>query len=363
MFRDGWLTVAVGALILTGAPAVPAGADDDGVSLFFDRIGNPDDLGQWARTGDVLRFRVRLEGTGQDASLSLAAQPEQALATVSCAPDAPPDATADTSQAAATADQTRVCRLGDLSGERTVDVDLTVPQGATEVMLAATAEVRDGSGVDTLRRSATLPVVTRLVRAPAEVSPYTISGTATLLDPQDLTDTASTCDPVTPRTAEHRHQAREHTTHTAATSSHRVPAGPRTPITAPAPVAAPAPLHAPAPLGRLGSHHLRAPSVRADADAPQGEPADTQVPGIGGAMKTLDLPRIAPGGPATQGEGDPLPMQISIVAAARPEADQQFNLMTPAQGFPVAAGGIAVLLGALWLVVRAQRSRIRGKVL
>lgn len=350
MFRDGWLTVAVGALILTGAPAVPASADDDGVSLFFDRIGNPDDLGQWARTGDVLRFRVRMAGTGHDASLSLAAQPEQALATVGCPAEAP----ADTGQVAETEDPVRVCRLGDLSGEQTVDVDLTVPQGATEVVLAATAELRDGAGVATLRRSATMPVVTRLVTAPAEISPYTISGTATLVG--DDTDTASISDPVTPRRAGRRHQVREHTTHTAATSSHRVPDRPRTPVSAPAPISAPA------PLGRLGSHHVRTPSVRREADAPQGGPADTQVPGIGGAMKTLDLPQIAPGGPATQDEGDPLPMQISIVAAARPEATQQFNLMTTAKGFPVTAGGIAVLLGALWLVVRSQRSRIRRNV-
>ncbi|MFI6598885.1 hypothetical protein ACIBHX_21725 [Nonomuraea sp. NPDC050536] len=358
---------------MTGAPAAPAIADDD-VSLFFDRLGNPDDLGQWARTGDVLRFQVRLAGLGHDASLSMAAQPEQALTTVSC----PADTTPATSQVAAppvapsadqaadqAADRARVCRIGDLSGERTVDVDLTVPQGATEVELAVTAEVRGDSGVATLRRSATMPVVTRVVEAPAVLSPYTITGTATLVDPQASTDTASPRDPVTsahPRGAvphAHEHQAREHTTHTLATSHHAVPAGPRTPITAPA------------PLSGLGSHHARPPqSSRGHAGAPapaprdaRSGPADAQIPGIGGAMKTLELPQIDSGGQPPQEEGAPLPMQISVVAADRPEfAAQQFNVMTTANGFPVAAGGIGVLLAALWLVVRAQRSRIRRNV-
>ncbi|MBB6344952.1 hypothetical protein FHU36_001461 [Nonomuraea muscovyensis] len=61
------------------------------------------------------------------------------------------------------------------------------------------------------------------------------------------------------------------------------------------------------------------------------------------------------------GLGAPLPRQVAV-AAARPERSEPVNVLAGPQGVAVAGGGIAVLLGALWGVARAQQARIRRKV-
>jgi hypothetical protein len=58
--------------------------------------------------------------------------------------------------------------------------------------------------------------------------------------------------------------------------------------------------------------------------------------------------------------GAPLPLAIS---GNRFQPAERVNPLAGVRGLPWAAGGIAVLLGGLWLVARAQRSRLWRKVL
>ncbi|MFI6736757.1 hypothetical protein ACIBI9_27850 [Nonomuraea sp. NPDC050451] len=151
-------------------PSVPLAASQ--VSLVLERLSTP---GKWIRTGDVQRFRVRLNGMAGGVKVAVAASPASALAQVSCAPpasgtpSAPVPATGmgaargGVRDARALAAQalnvtggsvlpssvppgTRVCELGDLAGERAVDVTLTAPSGAKQVVLAAVAGMRADSG-------------------------------------------------------------------------------------------------------------------------------------------------------------------------------------------------------------------------
>ncbi|WP_219511471.1 hypothetical protein [Nonomuraea ceibae] len=176
-------------MLAAAVPAVPAAAN--GVSMVLDQMGNPDGVLKWIRTGDVLRYQVRLKGMGHDARLAVATVPAAALTTVACpatgavtgpvtgvVPEAaasaapapvgagvPPEGvpgrvagarvTANRALSGTVDAGARVCPLGQLAGKQVVDVTLTVPQGAGEVELAAVAKVRedDGLGHTTIARS------------------------------------------------------------------------------------------------------------------------------------------------------------------------------------------------------------------
>ncbi|MFB4291678.1 hypothetical protein ACBI99_28785 [Nonomuraea sp. ATR24] len=180
-------------MLAAAVPAVPAAAN--GVSMVLDQVGNPDGVLKWIRTGDVLRYQVRLKGMGHDARLAVATVPAAALTTVACpatgavagavtepvagvVPEAaaspapapvgagvPPEGvpgrvagarvTANRALSGTVDAGARVCLLGRLAGKQVVDVTLTVPQGAGEVELAAVAKVRedDGLGHTTIARS------------------------------------------------------------------------------------------------------------------------------------------------------------------------------------------------------------------
>ncbi|MEW1837793.1 hypothetical protein AB0392_07550 [Nonomuraea angiospora] len=153
-------------------PSVPLAASR--VSLVLERLSTP---GQWIRTGDVQRFRVRLNGMADGVKVAIAASPVAALTQVSCAPAAAgtpsaPVPAAEPSMGAARAGVraaralaaqalsvtggsvlpstvppgARVCELGDLAGEREVEVTLTTPSGAKQVVLAAVAGMRADAG-------------------------------------------------------------------------------------------------------------------------------------------------------------------------------------------------------------------------
>ncbi|MFI9845649.1 hypothetical protein ACIHFD_52105 [Nonomuraea sp. NPDC051941] len=153
-------------------PSVPLAASR--VSLVLERVSTP---GVWIRTGDVQRFRVRLNGMADGVKVAIAASPAAALTQVSCASAAPgtPFAPAPAAEAglgaarggvraaralaaqalsvtggsvlpSAVPPGTRVCELGDLAGEREVDVTLTTPSGAKQVVLAAVAGMRADAG-------------------------------------------------------------------------------------------------------------------------------------------------------------------------------------------------------------------------
>ncbi|MEU6780606.1 hypothetical protein ABZ912_15505 [Nonomuraea angiospora] len=153
-------------------PSVPLAASQ--VSLVLERVSTP---GKWIRTGDVQRFRVRLNGMADGVKVAIAASPAAALTQVSCATAAPgtPSAPVPAAEASLGAARggvraartlaaqalsttggsvltstvppgTRVCELGDLAGEREVDVTLTTPSGAKQVVLAAVAGMRADAG-------------------------------------------------------------------------------------------------------------------------------------------------------------------------------------------------------------------------
>ena len=82
--RRGW--IVAGVLILVAVPSVPVAAA--GVSLVLERVKGTEDVGKWVRTGDVQRFRVRLNGMGKGAKVAVAANPVEALTEVTCTADA-----------------------------------------------------------------------------------------------------------------------------------------------------------------------------------------------------------------------------------------------------------------------------------
>ncbi|MEV4577316.1 hypothetical protein AB0K16_29145 [Nonomuraea jabiensis] len=151
-------------------PSVPLAASR--VSLVLERVSTP---GMWIRTGDVQRFRVRLNGMADGVKVAIAASPASALTQVSCATAAPGTPSAPAAEPglgaarggvraardlaaralsvtggsvlpSAVPPGTRVCELGDLAGEREVDVTLTTPSGAKQVVLAAVAGMRADTG-------------------------------------------------------------------------------------------------------------------------------------------------------------------------------------------------------------------------
>lgn len=78
----GW--IVGGALVLVAAPAAPAAAA--GVTMVLDRVDDSAGLRTWAGAGDVLRYRVRFEGTARDARLAVATTPVHALTGLTCTP-------------------------------------------------------------------------------------------------------------------------------------------------------------------------------------------------------------------------------------------------------------------------------------
>ncbi|MFI6325262.1 hypothetical protein ACIBG8_47640 [Nonomuraea sp. NPDC050556] len=78
----------------------------------------------------------------------------------------------------------------------------------------------------------------------------------------------------------------------------------------------------------------------------------------------LRLPQAAPStatpSPSAQPMGAPLPRQLAI-ANRKSVRDEPLNMLTGVRGLPLAGMGIAVLLAALWGVVKAQRVRIQRR--
>ncbi|GAA4097692.1 hypothetical protein [Nonomuraea soli] len=166
--QQGW---AVAGALMLGAVFTSSAAmagDDAAMRLAVDRIDEPSPEGaQWVRTGDVLRFRIRLEGTAHDTRLAVATNPAAALSGVTCAPAAAAVATQEVRQSSPDvvlgnwsqvpvtpspeppaevrqAGAAGVCTLRESAGERAMDVRLTVPEGADVVTLAAVAQRQGG---------------------------------------------------------------------------------------------------------------------------------------------------------------------------------------------------------------------------
>ncbi|MFI9557026.1 hypothetical protein [Nonomuraea endophytica] len=439
------VAVGTGALILGTLSAASAAVAGE-VALVFDRVGDPDDLGAWVRTGDVLRFRVRLAGDAQDARLALAASPGEALSTVTCAPQslaaadpgviaAPPAATSSqpsgapavpSSQASAAplvrsgsalpdngsadgraagalsvpqaddraagalgvpeaagalgvpqvdgtllpgtvptpavgvaARGAEVCRLGKVSGERAVDVRLTVPQGVNEVVLAAVAQVWGSGGVSTLSGTARTPVGAGPMPRPAAPRPQQ---TVVIPLPTPMTKPAQAQRPAKGDEARPRSDSSYTGPRGALTN-----VGPRnnaspsgvSPNAAPrnASASGVSSNAAPRNAGPSGVSPYVAPRTVSPYVGPRPGQAASRPEGLWNDPN-LRLPKVAPASAtATEAVGVPLPRQIAV-AARTFETTEPMNLLTGHRGLSVVAGGIAVLLVGLWFVARGQRRRI-----
>ncbi|WP_336208058.1 hypothetical protein [Nonomuraea sp. LPB2021202275-12-8] len=480
----GW--IVSGALILATAPAVPAAADE--VSMVLDRVDDPGGRQQPIRTGDVLRYRVRFDGTAREARLAVAASPVHALTSVTCAP--PPrlrqpasaypaePAPASTSGAVPLADTrvpapmvasqppvaqaaperaagfaggagddgaraarmlaakalaatavpgsgevavtgARTCVLGGFSGKRAVDVVLTVPQGAGEVALAAVAEMRtgDGEGLTTMKDSTGMPVKGSAGTAPNASAGF--GGPAVRVDANAEADQARTArqqvgEPGTAQPVRLAGKAqlvrqpgetavagRPGKTATAGQPGKSAVAGqpgktgvtrqPGTTAVAGQPGKA-AVVRQPEAVGQVGQAaspqavgQVSAAEALLRAARNAGTAGDLMgSPGLGGAPEVapqeqgdprLELPAVptaavaaATAAPAPSAapvswdaQGAPLPRTVPV-PQVRLRAAEVTNPLAGARGMPVVAGGIAVLLGGLWVISRTHRARARRKV-
>ncbi|MEV4171632.1 hypothetical protein [Nonomuraea sp. NPDC049709] len=453
--RRGW--IVAGTLIVVAVPSVPVAAA--GVSLVLERVNGADGVGKWVRTGDVQRFRVRLNGMASGARVAVAANPVEALSEVSCVPSAGPspsasgaparDAVASPSDAgeavtrasspgavaagalavralaaakgsapAGTAPTgtvptgtvptgtvpagtvpagavlpgARVCALGEVAGERAVDVTLKAPAGAREVVLAAVARMRGAGGEGPTTMSRTTAV---RVRQAITGDAATFSGPARLLRPAERTKSRaeaaktpavaaespavaaessaegaeSPAEAVGTRAegARGRGEAGKSGKSRAETAENRGEAEERKPV-AEAP-AEEVTLPEVVPQVLAGA----TPSAAASTAAPQATQAPLALPSATGVASSGPTP--APGGPVVAPPGPvasfqagaaggeaPLPWEVAV--SARPV--HPVGWVSPIDGpraLPMVAGSIGVLMGSLWLVVTVQRRRNRRKVL
>ncbi|MFB4279350.1 hypothetical protein ACBJ59_28965 [Nonomuraea sp. MTCD27] len=453
--RRGW--IVAGTLVVVAVPSVPVAAA--GVSLVLERVNGADSVGKWVRTGDVQRFRVRLNGMASGARVAVAADPVEALSEVSCLPSAGPspsasgaparDAVAPPSDAGAAMARAsspgavaagalavralaaakgsaaagtapigpapigpapigtvstgtvpagavlpgaRVCALGEVAGERAVDVTLKAPAGAREVVLAAVARMRGtgGEGPTTMSRTTAVRVRQAITGDAA-----TFSGPARLLRPAERTksraedakspavavkspvvDAEGSAEVVGTRAEGARSRGEagksgksraEAAESRAETAESRDKAEERQPV-AEAP-AAEVTLPEVVPQVLAGA----TPSTAASTAAPQATQAPLALPSATGVASSGPTP--APGEPVVASPGPvasfqagaaggeaPLPWEVAVSA----RAVHPVGWVSPIDGpraLPMVAGSIGVLMGSLWLVVTVQRRRNRRKVL
>jgi hypothetical protein len=418
----GW--IVGGALILAAVPAVPAAAN--GVSMVLEQVGGPDGVLKWIRTGDVLRYRVRLQGMGDEARLAVAATPAGALTTVTCEPArggavpgpgeglrAAPEGQAGAGGAfmlpvapgrpvgtasasgeravgaralargalaggvAAATPGAQVCSLGELAGKRVVDVLLTVPDAAREVEVAAVARVRehDGGKLTTIARTAR----TTVSIGPVPRSASIFSGPATRL------------------AAESQEAGAAHPGETPAAV--RPPATGATPprrtktatdVQAPQRAETGTGVQPPRKAGtRTGAEPPRKAGTVMGATAPRRAdvgsgvtPPRVRLPGWGGErVKLPEAAGVAPPAPAAPSVAVP-PLGARAVAAeddgqplveaplprevgtprAKVAAEETVNPLAGPRGVPGVAVGIAALMAGLWVIARTQQARTWRKL-
>ncbi|MER6949694.1 hypothetical protein ABT294_37345 [Nonomuraea sp. NPDC000554] len=412
-----------GSDVAHGAPSA-AGGD---VRLALERL---DGLGARLRPGDVMRFRVRFEGVAREASLTVSASPAAALSAVTCAtaqaatpaPQAGiPPAEVTPAQAGA-----RVCPLGDVSGERTADVLVSVPEGAKEVGVSAVAQLREpsGPGLAIVSRATRLPVGDSLVQAaPTGVAPDAalIGDDAPRLSEANLPvqgekehrahsdlhraglpqaearpavpDRAKGAKNSRRATAAGPKEAAERVTRPAhretslgpmVASGHVTPGGPKVTSGWVTPVSPgkgaerasrPVPDQGAVPF-RLGNS---ATASRPEGSVVRGASEQAQrlgqtlpqQPPVVGAPQPSGLvagagPVLPTAVPSGEGEamGAPLPLEVTA-SRERPriaEPAHMAAMLAGVRGVPVVGAGIAVLLAALWVVAGVQRRKLRRKV-
>lgn len=315
--------------------------------------------------------------------------------------------------------EARVCALGDAAGDRSVDVLLTVPRGPREVVLTAAARAREvaGGAVTTVVGSTATPVKAP-VGAPVKAASVETFSKKTSVSNRTKTTAASLSKRTRGEVA-----ARGKSADDGPGTFVEIPRGDVAlngravrvrPGTHDAHLAGKAPAERLIPgNGHPGRSQLRTVSagrghasggvldgttVRAQVLPPEThrEPAlrlpqvappltSGAIPGVGATgisgVGTGGIPGPGTQGLGTQGLGTPgfgagaatgwgamtsaeevgapLPLAIS---GNRFKPAERVNPLAGVRGLPWAAGGIAVLLGGLWLVARAQRTRLWRKV-
>ncbi|WP_327089489.1 hypothetical protein OIE66_02360 [Nonomuraea sp. NBC_01738] len=336
-----------GALVLATATTVSVAQAGD-LGLVFDRIDDPD-MGKWVRTGDVLRFRVKLEGKAEDASLAVAANPGEALSTVACSPSTPLVKAAGAG----------VCSLGMITGERVVDVLLTVPEGVKEIVLAAVAQVRRAEGVETISGMARTPIGERLLAtgAPGEAQPVVPVPTLTPLP--SLTPTPTPTPSSTPVTVSGLPKSDGIPEGGMPFKGHKIVKPPVNKGTTPRVKAPDAGAKDHARSGYTAPEGLgfEPPSVKGHRRVPVPAQPDIGLPAVPEQEGGVRLPQASPAAAAEVQGGAPLPRQMAA-PVLRAQKETPVIAMTGMRGAPLAAGGIAILLAALWIVARVQRVRL-----
>jgi hypothetical protein len=125
-------------------------------------------------------------------------------------------------------------------------------------------------------------------------------------------------------------------------------------------------------LGEVGASQASASSQLADSGAPQlgAAPAapksTTADSGANGGVwndPQLRLPQVAPPlqpSPSSSALAVPLPRVISS-PPVKAQAEDRWDLTSGANGLPVVGGGLVLLLGGLWVVAKAERTRSQRK--
>ncbi|WP_188192532.1 hypothetical protein [Nonomuraea sp. SYSU D8015] len=445
--RRGW--ILAGAVILAAVPSVPMAAT--GVSLVLERVNDSGgEVGKWTRTGDVQRFRIRLNGMGERASVAVAASPVEALAEVTCMPSAraalglsatpsppviqAPPATGAGAMAvpsqdaqdvtlaaqglavralkvagasAALPDGAQVCRLGSVTGERSVDVTLTAPDGAGTVVLAAAANMRaaEGDGLTTMQRTVTTRVTDTVptISGPATAKhgsqgaetpgdpsagpetpvqgwegpePATVGsggpegggGSTAAGGPLVEDSTGGRQAPDASATAgreQGKAEARPRRTGIAEVRAH--PTGEAATLargrdTADARRPGPADEDLPSVVygGGQALPHASASAAGPDAAASAFPGMPGEAPGL--LPQASPAPGAAPPPLAAAPPGAPLPWEMAAATKRAARPDGRVSPLKGPVGHTLAVGAIATLLGALWVIVTVQKRQRRRMV-
>lgn len=128
-------------MFILGASGVYAVQMDEPAALPLDLAAEADS-GAWAResaTGQVIRYRIRLQGPGTDARLAVLTTPAEALAGIECPKE--------TRSSAPVPKGAGVCMIGALPAEGgSVDVLLAVPRHPRDITVSALARTRGLDG-------------------------------------------------------------------------------------------------------------------------------------------------------------------------------------------------------------------------
>ncbi|MFG1703955.1 hypothetical protein ACFLIM_12250 [Nonomuraea sp. M3C6] len=251
---------------------------------------------------------------------------------------------------------TRVCTLGNVSGEQAVDVTLTAPAGAKKVVLAAAARMRSasGDGLTTMSKTA----VSR-VRGAVTGEAATFTGQAVRVQPKHGNSAGAQAAKVSQSAG----AGSAGTGSTGIGSAGAESAGTGLAGQESAGVADSGGLTLPRAAPQ---QTLPAVSPQALTGAPEavGTPGVPEAGTMAGAPAAGSAPSVPAPLDAEAARGiAPLPWEVAASAKRMVRPAGGASPLEGPKGLPVVAGGIGVLLGALWWIGTVQRGRKGRKVL